>query len=86
MKDFVLLILEYTTTRFFFLVPMLVGLAVWWYMNVWMDKSAGIKFRDVWEEIKSGNSVVGEYRGHRAIAVAIVVAGVSIAGAIAAKL
>ncbi len=86
MRDFVLLILEFMTTRFFFLVPMFVGLAAWWYTNIWMDKSAGIKFGDVWQEIKSGNQVVGDYRGRRAIAVAIVIAGVSIAGAIAAKL
>jgi len=86
MNDLILTFMEFCTTRFFFLVPMFVGLAAWWYTNIWMDKSAGIKFSDVWEEIRDGNETVAEYRGRRAIAVAIVIAGVSIAGAIAAKL
>ena len=77
---------EFLVSRFFFVVPMVVALAVWWWMQRWMDISAGIKFREVWGAIKDGNQAVADYRGRRAIAVAIIVAGVTIAGAISAQL
>ena len=86
MKEFILMVLEYTTTRFFFLVPMLAGLVTFLVIVRHTSMGTGITHNDAKEGIKNGNMAMAVYFGLRGFSIAIVVAGVSIAGAIAAKL
>ena len=75
---------EFLVSRFFWIVPMGVGVLAFIWLLMWMNKSIGIHWHnDVWEVIRNDPQALADYFGDRIIAVAIAVAGLSIAGAIA---
>ena len=75
---------EFLISRFFWVLPMGVGVFVFIWLLLWMNKSIGVNWHnDVWERIKDDPQALADYFGDRVIAVAIAVAGLSIAGAIA---
>lgn len=78
---------EFLVSRFFWLLPMTIGVLSFIWLLIWMNRSIGIHWRkDVWEIIKNDPQALADYFGDRVIAVAIAVAGLSIAGAIAGNL
>jgi len=65
--------LEFMVSKFFFVVPMLVGgLAFWWLLR-FMSMSGGIEWRVVRDEIQKGNQAMALYFGLRVLAVGIAV-------------
>jgi hypothetical protein len=78
------MILEFLTSRFFFIIPMIVGGMMFWYLLILMSKSIGVSWKDdVWSKIKEDPEALAHYFGMRAVAVAIAVGLFAIAGAIA---
>ena len=74
--------LEFMVSKFFFVVPMLVGgLAFWWLLR-FMSMSGGIKWSEVRDGINTGNMAMAVYFGCRVIAVGIAVGLFVLAGAI----
>lgn len=76
------MLIEFLTSRFFFIIPMLFGGMAFWFLLRLMSLSVGVTWREIWSELLNGNEAVAKYFGLRAIAVAVLVGLISIAGAI----
>jgi len=73
--------IEFLTSKFFFIVPMLVGAFTFSIIIRWVSLGTGITRSEAREEIKNGNQAMAIYFRGRIIGVAIVVAGCVLAGA-----
>lgn len=77
---------EFLVSRFFYLVPMITGGLLFWWLTRFVSMGTGIRPSEAKQEILNGNVAMAEYLGRRILAVGIAVAGCAIAGAIAADL
>ena len=75
------MLLEFLTSKFFFVIPMVAGSALFWAITRFMSLGTGITRREANEGIKNGNTAMAVYFGFRIIGVAVAVAGCVIAGA-----
>ena len=67
------MLIEFLISKFFFVVPMLIGgLAFWWLLR-FMSMSGGIEWSKVRDEIEKGNVAMAVYFGLRVLAVGIAV-------------
>jgi hypothetical protein len=74
------MLLEFMISKFFFVVPMVIGsLAFWWILR-WMGMSTGVPWSEIYDELKKGNMAMARYFGARILAVGIVVGACVIAG------
>lgn len=74
------MLIEFITSKFFFVVPMLVGgLAFWWLLR-FMSMSGGIHWSEVRDGISNGNVAMAIYFGCRVLAVGIAVGLFVLAG------
>lgn len=72
--------IEFLISKFFFVVPMLVGgLAFWWLLR-FMSMSGGIEWGTVRNEIQKGNTAMAIYFGLRVLAVGVAVGLCVLAG------
>ena len=74
--------LDLLTSRFFFIIPMFAGGGAFWLLLRLMSKSVGVTWDEIWDELLNGNDAVAKYFGLRAIAVAVLVGLITVAGAI----
>ena len=74
------MLIEFMVSKFFFVVPMLIGgLAFWWLLR-FMSMSGGIHWSEVRDEITKGNVAMAIYFGCRVLAVGIAVGLFVLAG------
>lgn len=86
MNDLLQFNIEFMASRYWFLIPMFAGGMGFWLLLRLMGWSVGVTWNEIWEELKKDNVAVARYFGLRAVAVALVVGLVTVAGAIASKL
>lgn len=77
---------EFLVSRFFFIVPMIIGGIIFWALVRHVSWGTGITHAEAKEEILAGNMAVAAYFVGRILGCALVVAGIAIAGAITAEL
>ena len=78
---------EFMISRFFWIVPMLVTVLAFVWLILYSNKSIGIQFSThIWPAIKDNPNAVSNWHGKRLIALSIVCAGASIAGAIVSQI
>lgn len=71
---------EFMVSKFFFLVPMTVGILEFWWVLRWMSMSTGVPWSEVYAELKKGNMAMAFYYGMRLLVIGLVVVGLAIAG------
>ena len=72
--------IEFLTSKFFFVVPMIVGAFTFLFIIKQVSLGTGISRSDAREEIKNGNMAMAVYFSSRILSVAIVVGLLCLAG------
>jgi uncharacterized membrane protein YjfL (UPF0719 family) len=74
------MLIEFLTSKFFFVIPMLFGSLLFLFMLRFMSLGTGTTHKEARQEIMNGNVAMAIYFGLRVVGVATAVAGTIIAG------